>query len=118
MAPEKYGTADVLATAMYDPTGTTSAKSLRDSPNRWKGRLTITADAQLSALNSGLAWIAAAPKGNSAIDTVTVFFLEGQQGPYTEEQDQFDSDGRTYKVRIDAVARALDYRGLYLNFGS
>ena len=118
VAPEKYGTADVLATAMYDPTGTTSAKSLRDSPNRWKGRLTITADAQLSALNSGLAWIAAAPKGNSAIDTVTVFFLEGQQGPYTEEQDQFDSDGRTYKVRIDAVARALDYRGLYLNFGS
>jgi hypothetical protein len=50
---------------------------------------------------------------------VTVFFLEGSNGePYIEEEQQFSSDGVSYKVRIDAVARALDWRGMYKNAGT
>jgi hypothetical protein len=115
--PELVGTAEVLMSAMYDPNGTTASRSLRDAPNRWKGRLTVTAD-PLATVNSGTAWWLAAPKGNTAIDTITVFFLEGQQGPYTEEAESVDFDGKVYKVRIDAVARALDFRGLYMNYGA
>jgi phage major head subunit gpT-like protein len=115
--PELVGTAEVLMSAMFDPNGTTASRSLRDAPNRWKGRLTVTAD-PLATVNSGTAWWLAAPKGNTAIDTITVFFLEGQQGPYTEEAETIDFDGKVYKVRIDAVARALDFRGLFMNYGA
>jgi hypothetical protein len=107
-------TAMTLVESMYDPAGTAGTLP----PNPWRGRLTVTADARLDAGTTATAWFLIAPKGNSTIDTVTVFFLEGSNGqPYIEEENQFTSDGITYKVRIDAVARALDYRGLYRNDG-
>ena len=108
------GTARTLLAAQYDPAGTAGTLP----PNPWQGRLTLTADPILDA-TSTTAWYLAAPKGNSTIDTVTVFFLEGSNGqPMVEEQEQFTSDGITYKVRIDAVARALDWRGMYKDIGS
>jgi hypothetical protein len=107
-------TSSVLIESMYDPAGTAGTLP----PNPWRGRLSVTADALLDA-NSTTAWYLIAPKGNSTIDTVTVFFLEGSNGePYIEEEQQFSSDGVSYKVRIDAVARALDWRGMYKNAGT
>jgi HK97 family phage prohead protease len=107
----KAATARTLIQSQYDPAATAGTLT----PNPWNGRLQVTADPLLS----GTAWYMAAPKGNSTIDTITIFFLEGSNGePMVEEQEQFTSDGITYKVRIDAVARALDYRGLYKNDGA
>jgi hypothetical protein len=40
------------------------------------------------------------------------------QEPYMESQNGFYRDGLEYKVRIDAVAAALDFRGLYWNYGA
>ena len=59
-------------------------------------------------------WYAAARKGR----TIKVFFLNGVQTPFMEMQTGFTVDGVTYKVRIDAGAKALDYRGLYYNKGA
>ena len=59
------------------------------------------------------AWYLAGPKSK----TVTVFFLDGIQTPYMETKQGWNVDGVEYKVRIDAGAKAMDYRGLYQNHG-
>jgi len=110
----KAATARVLIQSQYDPAATAGTLT----PNPWNGRLQVTADPLLDG-TSTTAWFMAAQKGNSTIDTITMFFLEGNNGePMIEEENQFTSDGITYKVRIDAVARALDFRGLYKNDGA
>lgn len=50
--------------------------------------------------------------------TVTVFFLNGVQAPYLETREGWTVDGVEYKVRIDVGAKAMDYRGLYFNYGA
>ena len=60
------------------------------------------------------AWYLAAQKGK----TVTVFFLGGQQAPYFETKAGWTVDGTEYKVRIDAGAKAMDWKGLYYNDGN
>jgi hypothetical protein len=46
-----------------------------------------------------------------------VFFLGGIQRPYFEIQNGWTVDGTEYKVRIDAGAKAVDWKGLYYNNG-
>ena len=60
------------------------------------------------------AWYLAAMKGK----TVIVYFLNGQKQPYLETRPGWDVDGIELKVRIDAGAAAIDYRGLYMNDGN
>jgi phage head maturation protease len=60
------------------------------------------------------AWYLAGPKGK----TVNVYFLNGVQSPYMETKQGWSVDGVEYKVRIDAGAKAVDYRGLYRNEGT
>lgn len=112
--PELKATASVLVASQWDPAGTTASVSRRDSPNPWQGRLEVISSPILT-LTTG--WYLAAGRG-ADIETVTVFFLNGQSTPYIEQMDNWTSDGVTYKVRIDAHARALDFRGLYFNYGA
>jgi hypothetical protein len=58
-------------------------------------------------------WYLAARKGK----TVKIFFLNGIQTPYLETKQGWSVDGVEYKVRIDAGAKAVDWRGLYSNPG-
>lgn len=60
------------------------------------------------------AWYLAGRQGR----TVTVFFLDGIQRPYMETKQGWTVDGVEYKVRIDAGAKAMDYRELYMNDGN
>ena len=71
-----------------------------------------------SRLDDALAtgWYLAA--GMQTEMTVKVFFLDGVEAPYLEEKQGWNVDGVEYKVRIDAVAKALDWRGLYFNYGA
>lgn len=70
-------------------------------------------DARLDdALATG--WYLAADKGR----TVKVFFLNGVESPFLETRDGWTVDGVEYKVRIDVGAKAMDYRGLYFNYGA
>lgn len=64
--------------------------------------------------DSTTAWYLAAMKGK----TVTVFFLNGAERPYMEEKMGFNVDGAEYKVRMEATAKALDWRGVYKNPGA
>jgi hypothetical protein len=64
--------------------------------------------------NDAAMWYLAAAKGK----TVTVFFLNGNQTPYMEQQQGWNVDGTEFKVRIDAGAKAMDWRGLYCNDGN
>ncbi|MCP4717551.1 MAG: hypothetical protein GY868_20715 [Deltaproteobacteria bacterium] len=60
------------------------------------------------------AWYLAGPRGK----TVVMFFLNGVQVPYLETQQGWSVDGTEYKVRIDAGAKAVDWKGLYYNDGN
>ncbi len=64
--------------------------------------------------DSAAAWYMSGPKGK----TVTVFFLDGVEAPYMETKTGWTVDGVEYKVRIDAGARAMDYKALYRNAGT
>ena len=70
-------------------------------------------DARLDA-NDAAEWFLAARKGK----TVKVFFLNGIEEPYMESKEGWRVDGIEYKVRIDAGAKAMDWRGLYCNNGN
>ena len=70
-------------------------------------------DARLDG-SSSTAWYLAGPKGK----TVKVFFLNGKQAPWLDSREGWTIDGVEWKVRIEAVAGAVDYRGLVKNAGA
>jgi hypothetical protein len=81
--------------------------------NQYSGnRITRIYDPILDATDT-TSWYMAAEKGM----TVNVFFLQGQTEPYMEQQQGWNVDGTELKVRIDAAAKAVDYRGLVMNEG-
>ena len=63
---------------------------------------------------SATCWYGAGPKGK----TVKVFFLNGVQVPYLESRNGFTVDGVEFKVRIDAGAKAMDWKALASNDGA
>lgn len=60
------------------------------------------------------AWFGAAMKGK----TVVAFFLNGVETPYLEQRAGWSVDGTEYKVRIECGAKAVDWKGLYMNDGN
>lgn len=102
----------VLVGAAYDPD---TANKLQ-KPNPVKPlNLEVITDGRLDA-SSATKWYGAADA--SMCDTVGIGYLSGEPGPSLEQKDGWNVDGTEFKVRIDAVAKALDHRGLYHNFGS
>lgn len=63
---------------------------------------------------STTAWYLAGMKNK----TVKVFFLNGNRAPYLEMKEGWSVDGVEYKVRIDAAAKAVDWKSLFKNAGS
>lgn len=59
-------------------------------------------------------WYLLSAKGK----TVKVFFLGGNMTPYMETRQGWNVDGAEYKIRIDAGAKAIDYKTLYKNAGA
>ena len=86
-----------------------------EMPNVLQGTFETIADARLDA-DDALKWYMAADP--NLIDTVTVAFLDGQQTPFLESQNGWSTDGVAFKVRIDAAAAPIDFRGLYHNDGN
>jgi len=75
-------------------------------------RFTRVYDARLDGAST-TAWYLAGPKGK----TVKVFFLDGVQKPFLEQKTGWNVDGVEHKVRIDAGAKAMDWRGMVKNAG-
>jgi hypothetical protein len=110
------GTEIFLQTFQYSDSDTVATDSslAATRKNIYAGEyFTRVYDARLDASDAA-AWFLAARKGM----TVTVFFLDGVQAPYTEQQQGWTVDGTEYKVRIDCGAKAVDWVGLYQNDGN
>ncbi|WP_286677382.1 MULTISPECIES: prohead protease/major capsid protein fusion protein [unclassified Aminobacterium] len=78
-----------------------------------KDYFTLVFDPRLDDV-SQKAWYLAARKGK----TVRMFFLNGAKAPYLEQRQGWSVDGTEYKVRIEAGAKAVDWRGLVMNPGA
>lgn len=61
--------------------------------------------------NSATAWYLAA--SSSQVDTVEFCYLDGSEGPVIESEVGFETDGVSYKCRLDFAAKAIDFRGLH-----
>ena len=112
IAPVAYeGAAEVMfKSEFYDGAGNKAATTV----NPYYGDyFTRVYDPRLDD-NSTAKWYMAGPKGK----TVKVFFLDGVQTPYMETKQGWSVDGVEYKVRIDAGAKAMDWRALVYNAGS
>lgn len=101
-------TANVLMNSEFDP-----AKTQR-TPNPSRNGAMVIAEARLSD-DSSTAWYLAADPNQ--YDTVEVSYLNGQESPTLEQRPGWDVDGVEFKVRQDATADPLDFRGLYKNPG-
>jgi len=64
--------------------------------------------------DSVTAWYALGPKGK----TIKIFYLNGNRTPYLETKQGWSIDGVEFKTRIDAAAKAVDWRGMAKNSGA
>ena len=80
--------------------------------NPWS-YLTPVYDARLDSSDAA-AWFLAARKGL----TVKLFTLNGNMTPMLETRDGWSVDGIEFKCRVTAAAKAMDWRGLYMNDGN
>lgn len=84
-------------------------------PNSVRGLFEVISDARLDD-SSATAWYGAA--NGSVNDTVEVSYLNGNDRPTLEQQDGWSVDGTEFKVRMEAAATPLDFRGLAKNPGA
>ncbi len=99
-------TAYNLTSANYVPATTAAINEFRAG-----GRTAVTpvVEPVLDA-NSATAWYLAA--NSSQVDTVEYCYLDGAEGPVIESEVGFETDGVSYKCRLDFAAKAVDHRGL------
>lgn len=103
-------TARVLMASETDPSQSNSRK-----PNPVRGAFNVIVDARLDAASTTAWYLVANP---SVFDVIEVGYLDGNPNPFLEEQDGWNIDGVEFKVRIDAAAKALEWRTLYKNPGA
>jgi len=103
------GTIDQLLTAT-----TPAAPGTLASPvvNPW-AYLQPIYDARLDA-SVATAWFLAARRGM----TVKLFTMNGNMTPILESKAGWATDGMEFKCRVTAAAKAVDWRGLYENYGA
>jgi hypothetical protein len=92
---------------------TAANKANGGGANPYAGAFELVSDPRLDDV-SETAFYMAAEKGK----TVKLFFLNGIKEPYLEQQQGWNVDGTSYKVRIDVGAKAMDWRGFQKNPGA
>jgi len=103
------GTAKVVMESEYEVGAGAKNNTV---PNSVRGTFEVISDARLD-LTSSTEWYGAA--NQSVHDTVEVQYLDGNKTPTLEQQDGWTRDGVEFKVRMDAAAKALDFRALAKN---
>ena len=99
-------TAKVLMASQYDPAETQRV------PNPVAGTTTVIADARLDADSAATWYLLANP---NAYDVIEVLYLDGNPNPTLEQQMGWNVDGTEFKCRLDAGAKALDWRTINKN---
>lgn len=97
----------------YAPDDTSKAGTTKQpyAYNTVKGVVKPIFDARLT----GTAWYLAA--NPTQFDGVEISYLDGNETPFMDEMGGWKTDGIEYKVRIDAVAKALTWESLFKNAG-
>jgi hypothetical protein len=104
-----FTTASQLVSSAVDPALNNA------TPNPFANQLQVISSPRLDT-TSTTQWYLAADPGQ--VDTVDVCFLEGQEAPLVEEENEFSTGALQLKVTQDAVAKAIDWRGLVRSSGS
>ena len=119
LAPSYLIVPAALEQTAYQLTSSNYVPSTKAEVNEFRagGRTALTpvVEPVLDA-NSATAWYLAA--ANSQVDTVEYCYLDGAEGPVIESQVGFETDGISYKCRLDFAAKAIDFRGLYKAAGA
>ncbi|MEI2780939.1 MAG: prohead protease/major capsid protein fusion protein [Candidatus Competibacter sp.] len=102
-------TAKTLMAAVNDPDATSKIK-----PNIFANAYSVIADARLDQSSAAQWYLQADP---NIEDSIVLGYLNGQSAPYLEQQVGFEVDGISYKVRIDAAAKAVGWKGLVRSSG-
>lgn len=105
-------TAREVVSSDYD---TDVAASRKRNPIRSWGPLEVVSDPVLDA-TSATAWYLVADPMDAPL--LEVHFLDGQQTPYVDTEEEFLTDAIRWKVRLDYGVAANDYRGGYKNAGA
>lgn len=107
---------ETIATTAEQLVGSTVDPALSNAAmNPFANKLQVIPSARLDT-DSAAQWYLLADPGE--IDTVEIAFLEGEETPVVEEEDEFDSDVRKVKVRHNIAAKAIDYRGMVRSSGA
>ncbi len=107
VSPAKLALARQAAYGQYDMSSNGSAL------NPWNGDLEVVS----SGFLSGNAWYLFAKPGTPG-ESIEVAFLEGQEQPMVESEEDFDSKTMKMKVTHVVAAGAIDFRGAYKNAGA
>ena len=106
LVPTSYASAGrVLMKGEFEP----GAEPGNLQPNPVQGLLSVISEHRLER-DDDKPWFMVAAQNNA--ETIEVAFLNGADSPALEQDDPFTYDGVTYKVRIDAAAQAIDFRGM------
>lgn len=104
------GAAKVVRDSQVEVLGTTTKNNT--VPNSVAGSFEVVSDARLDDASTSVYYGAADPTMH---DTVVVDYLDGVSTPTLEQQSGWAVDGAEFKVRIDAAAKALDWKTLVKN---
>lgn len=118
-------TAYTLTASLADPSNAAGSTEDATRPNFNSGvsniygprgtRPLVTVEEPQLDDDSTTGWYLAA--NASQVDTVEITFLQGEESPVLERQDEFETDGVKYKIRQSFAAKAIDYKGLYQGNG-
>lgn len=104
VGPDKETEAEAALTAVAATQGS--------NVNQFAGKLQLVIEPRITDNR----WILLADPKRAPV--VQVAYLKGQRGVYTETRVGFEVDGVEYKGRTDFNAKAIDYRGAYMNPGN
>lgn len=105
---------DHARTVISSENDTDTAASRKRNPISDWGPLEVVSDPVLDG-TSATAWYLAADPMDAPL--VEVHFLDGNQTPYLDTEEEFLTDAVRWKVRLDYGLAANDFRGGYKNAG-
>ena len=101
--------------AIESETEIASSQSNSKRPNYVRGIADVISDARLDT-NSAVKYYMAADAG--VYDGIEVSYLDGMDQPFLDQTTGWEIDGSSFKVRIDAGVKCLDFRTFAYNAGA
>lgn len=95
--------------------GTFSPVVLGETIPDYVRSLVVVVEPKLSVASGPVPWYLVADP--NVTDTFDYAYLEGENGPFTDQRVGFDIDGQEWKIRLDFGAAPQDHRGFYKNPG-